>query len=83
MLLLWINNVVVAGSEVVVVKNGRRICGTGAALANVPIVQNKAYFEVKLQCTGKSCVEVHCLPVTTGHSKSTTNSHIFKDKLAD
>ncbi|KAK2175221.1 hypothetical protein NP493_743g03025 [Ridgeia piscesae] len=40
------------GSEVVVVKNGRRICGTGAALANVPIVQNKAYFEVKLQCTG-------------------------------
>ena len=43
------------GSEVVVVKNGRRICGTGAALANVPIVQNKAYFEVKLQCTGKSC----------------------------
>ena len=42
------------GSEVVIVKNGRRICGTGAALANAPIVQNKAYFEVKLQCTGRS-----------------------------
>lgn len=34
-----------AGSDVVVVKNGHRICGTGAALATVPIVQNKAYFE--------------------------------------
>ena len=33
-------------------KNGKRICGTGAALANAPIVQNKAYFEVKLQSTG-------------------------------
>jgi len=67
----------VVGSEVVVVKNGRRICGTGAALANVPIVQNKAYFEVKLQCTGKSCVIVHCLSVMTGHSKLTINSHRF------
>ncbi|XP_014665938.1 PREDICTED: SPRY domain-containing protein 7-like [Priapulus caudatus] len=40
------------GSDVVIVKNGRRICGSGAALANVPIVQDKAYFEVKLQQTG-------------------------------
>jgi len=35
-----------------VVKNGQRICGTGAALANAPIVQNKAYFEAKLQSSG-------------------------------
>lgn len=35
-----------------IVKNCRRICGTGAALANAPIAQNKAYFEVKLQSTG-------------------------------
>ncbi|XP_025080111.1 SPRY domain-containing protein 7-like isoform X1 [Pomacea canaliculata] len=40
------------GNDVVIVKNGRRICGTGAALANAPIAQNKAYFEVKVQCTG-------------------------------
>lgn len=42
-----------SGNDVVIVKNGRRICGTGGALANAPIVQNKAYFEVKLQSTGK------------------------------
>jgi len=41
-----------AGYGVVVVKNGQRICGTGAALANAPIVQNKAYFEAKLQSSG-------------------------------
>lgn len=40
------------GHEVVIVKNGIRICGTGAALGNTPILQNKAYFEVKLQQTG-------------------------------
>ncbi|RWS15255.1 alpha-1:2-mannosyltransferase ALG9-like protein [Dinothrombium tinctorium] len=40
------------GNDVVIVKNGHRICGTGAALATAPIVQNKAYFEVKLQQTG-------------------------------
>lgn len=40
------------GHEVVIVKNGHRLCGTGAALANVPIVQNKAYFEMKLQQSG-------------------------------
>ncbi|MCL4122751.1 UNVERIFIED_CONTAM: hypothetical protein GTU68_015993, partial [Idotea baltica] len=40
------------GHEVVIVKNGMRICGTGAALGNTPILQNKAYFEVKLQQTG-------------------------------
>jgi len=42
----------VAGYNVVVVKSGRRICGSGAALANAPIVQNKAYFEAKLQSSG-------------------------------
>lgn len=46
-----------AGNDVVIVKNGRRICGSGGALANAPIVQNKAYFEIKVQCGGKNC---HC-----------------------
>ena len=36
----------------VIVKNGRRICGVGACLSNAPIVQDKAYFEVKVQSTG-------------------------------
>ena len=37
-----------------IVKNGRRLCGTGGALSNVPIIQNKAYFEVKVQANGNS-----------------------------
>jgi len=45
--------IIFAGYGVVIVKNGQRICGTGAALANAPIVQNKAYFEAKLQSSGK------------------------------
>ncbi|XP_076030621.1 SPRY domain-containing protein 7 [Oratosquilla oratoria] len=40
------------GHEVVIVKNGVRICGTGGALGSVPILQNKAFFEVKLQQSG-------------------------------
>jgi len=40
------------GHDVVIVKNGRRLCGTGGALSNVPIIQNKAYFEIKIQANG-------------------------------
>ena len=40
------------GNECVVVKNGKRICGTGGALANAPLVQDKSYFEVKIQSSG-------------------------------
>merc|ERR1719354_530900 len=40
------------GNECVIVKQGRRICGTGSALANVEIVQDKCYFEVRLQSSG-------------------------------
>jgi len=42
------------------VKNGKRICGTGAALSNAPIAQDKAYFEVKLQSTGNILLKVMC-----------------------
>lgn len=34
-------------------KNGCRICGTGGALGTAPIVQNKAYFQVSVQQSGK------------------------------
>ncbi|KAK2719069.1 hypothetical protein QYM36_004782 [Artemia franciscana] len=40
------------GQEVVIIKNGTRICGSGAALASIPILQDKAYFEVKIQQGG-------------------------------
>ena len=40
------------GVDTVIVKSGRRICGTGGALANAPLVQNKSYFEVKIQSGG-------------------------------
>ena len=38
--------------DCVVVKSGRRVCGTGAVLANAPLVQDKSYFEMKIQCAG-------------------------------
>lgn len=41
------------GHEVVLVKNGGRICGTGGALATAPLVQSKSYFEVKIQQGGQ------------------------------
>ncbi|CAG7716852.1 unnamed protein product [Allacma fusca] len=41
------------GHEVVVVKNGMRICGSGGALGIAPLIQTKSYFEVKLQQEGK------------------------------
>lgn len=41
------------GNDVVIIKSGNRICGNGACLANAPINQDKAYFEVKLQQEGK------------------------------
>lgn len=38
------------------VKNGSRLCGTGACRASAPILQNKAYWEVKIQQGGEwSC----------------------------
>uniref|UniRef100_A0A915PZT8 SPRY domain-containing protein 7 n=1 Tax=Setaria digitata TaxID=48799 RepID=A0A915PZT8_9BILA len=40
------------GDDVVLLKNGQRICGFGAALGTAPIVQNKAYFQVSIQQTG-------------------------------
>ncbi|XP_017589153.1 PREDICTED: SPRY domain-containing protein 7 [Corvus brachyrhynchos] len=42
----------IKGTDVVIVKNGRRICGTGGCLANAPLHQNKSYFEFKIQSTG-------------------------------
>lgn len=41
-----------ARTDVVIVKSGRRICGTGGCLATAPLHQNKSYFEFKIQSTG-------------------------------
>jgi len=40
------------GHEVVIIKDGLRICGTGGALCTAPLVQSKSYFEVKIQQAG-------------------------------
>lgn len=40
------------GLDAVIVKNGKRLCGTGGVLSNAPILQDKAYFEVKVQSDG-------------------------------
>lgn len=55
--------VALAGADVVVVKSGRRICGSGACLANAPLHQNKSYFEFKVQSTGE---RARTLGQTTG-----------------
>ena len=41
------------GSETVIVKSGRRICGAGGALADTPLNQDKTYFEIKVQASGQ------------------------------
>ncbi|CBY20989.1 unnamed protein product [Oikopleura dioica] len=40
------------GLDAVIVKNGTRVCGTGAVLGTAAIMQDKAYFEVKVQSDG-------------------------------
>lgn len=35
-----------------VLKNGKRLCGSGGAILNQPLLQSKSYFEVKIQQTG-------------------------------
>ncbi|VDN02926.1 unnamed protein product [Thelazia callipaeda] len=60
-----------SGNDVVLLKNGQRICGSGGALGTAPIVQNKAYFQVSIQQTGiwgiglatRSAV-LNCAPVS-------------------
>lgn len=41
------------GHDVVILKNGLRICGNGGAICTAPLVQSKSYFEVKIQQGGK------------------------------
>ena len=40
------------GADAVIVKAGRRLCGTGGAIANAPLAQTKSFWEVKLQAQG-------------------------------
>ncbi|XP_026466229.1 SPRY domain-containing protein 7-like [Ctenocephalides felis] len=57
------------GHEVVIVKGGRRVCGSGAALASAPLVQSKSYFEVKLQQAGSWSVGVATRQADLNHSQ--------------
>jgi len=60
---------VILGQDAVVVKNGSRLCGTGCARASTPILQNKAYWEVKVQQAGVwSCgVRLRKMPLRGSH----------------
>uniref|UniRef100_A0A8C7LVQ9 SPRY domain containing 7b n=1 Tax=Oncorhynchus mykiss TaxID=8022 RepID=A0A8C7LVQ9_ONCMY len=72
------------GTDVVIVKSGRRICGTGGCLANAPLHQNKSYFEFKIQSTvqillSQRSPSVHLLHITGGrrYSSPMMNSYLF------
>lgn len=43
---------IVLGQEVVILKNGKRVCGSGGAVLNQALLQSKSYFEVKIQQSG-------------------------------
>uniref|UniRef100_A0A673GNU6 SPRY domain containing 7b n=1 Tax=Sinocyclocheilus rhinocerous TaxID=307959 RepID=A0A673GNU6_9TELE len=70
------------GTDVVIVKSGRRICGTGACLANAPLHQNKSYFEFKIQSTG-GCLLDSCYYTLITHDIScfSTNSNDKQNNL--
>ncbi|PIO61354.1 SPRY domain protein [Teladorsagia circumcincta] len=55
------------GKDVVILKEGERICGTGGALGTLPIAQNKAYFQVNIQQNGlgNSHASLDVVPVTS------------------
>lgn len=39
------------GKDAVIVKNRRRVCGTGSCLANAALHENKSYIDFKIQST--------------------------------
>lgn len=47
-----VNKVAVLGQEVVILKNGKRVCGSGGSVLNQALLQSKSYFEVKIQQSG-------------------------------
>ena len=44
-----------------IVKSGRRICGSGGALADTPLNQDKTYFEIKVQASGNTLIDTFIL----------------------
>lgn len=46
------------GQEVVILKNGKRVCGSGGSVLNQALLQSKSYFEVKIQQSGHWSVGV-------------------------
>uniref|UniRef100_A0A915A9V0 SPRY domain-containing protein n=1 Tax=Parascaris univalens TaxID=6257 RepID=A0A915A9V0_PARUN len=66
------------GDDVVLLKNGQRICGSGGALATAPIVQNKAYFQVSLQQSGVWGVGVANRSVNLNSVPISANSWVLR-----
>jgi len=48
----WPAHATLLGQEVVILKNGKRVCGSGGAVLNQALLQSKSYFEVKIQQSG-------------------------------
>ena len=62
-------------------KNGSRLCGTGAARASTPILQNKAYWEVKIQQSGIWSGGVSLLSDCRRNYKATSNAYYIVMKV--
>ncbi|CAL8108555.1 unnamed protein product [Calicophoron daubneyi] len=65
-----------AGPNAVLLKNGLRICGNGAARSTAAINQDKAYFEAKVQSTGRWAVGL-CLSEASLDNVSTLGKDEF------
>lgn len=62
------------GHEVVILKNGCRICGMGGTLTTAPLVQSKSYFEVKIQQSGQWSIGLATRKTDLNKSKGGTDS---------
>ncbi|CAJ0604908.1 unnamed protein product [Cylicocyclus nassatus] len=78
-----------SGKDVVILKEGERICGTGAALGTLPIVQNKAFFQVNIQQDGtwgvglgNSHTPLDAAPVVTEFWGIRDNGEVFANEKA-
>ena len=56
-----------------IVKNGRRLCGSGGALATAPLVQSKSYFEVKVQQSGNWSIGIATRQTDLNRTKGGTD----------
>lgn len=68
------------GIDVVLVKQGSRLCGSGGVLGSAPLVQSKSYFECKVQSLGTWGVGValHTVGLDTAPLGTTVSSWVLR-----